>query len=60
MYSETIKEVKKMNEIENLRILVDSVARKITGQVEHGDLEGLKSLLWNVPTNILADFIKEG
>ncbi len=48
-----------LNEIENLRILVDMAAKKIAAQVEKGNLDELKTLLWNVPTNILADFIQD-
>ncbi len=48
-----------LNEIENLRILVDSVAKKIAIEIEQGNLDGLKNLLWNVPVNVLADFLKE-
>ncbi len=47
------------DEIENLIILVDATAKKLADQVEQGKLDGLKSLLWNVPVNILADFLKE-
>ncbi len=48
-----------LNEIENLRILVDTAAKKIAAQVEKGSLDELKSLLWNVPTNILVDFTRD-
>lgn len=47
------------NEIDKLRILVDAVAKKVASQVKQDELDGLKGLLWNVPTNILADFVKE-
>ena len=45
-------------EIENLRILVDTVANKVANQVKKDKLDGLKGLLWNVPTDILAEFAK--
>ena len=45
-------------EIDNLRILVDMVAKKIAIQVKRDELDSLKEMLWNVPTNILAEFLK--
>ena len=44
------------NEIEKLRILVDVVAKKIEGEVKADDTKGLKEMLWQVPTNILAEY----
>ena len=45
------------DDIENLRILVDSVAGKVAKQVKADNLKGLKEMLWNVPVNILAEFL---
>ncbi len=45
-------------EIFNLRVLVDAVAQKVVVQVKRNDLSGLKELLWEVSTNLLAEFLK--
>lgn len=46
-----------LNDIENLRILVDAVTKKLADQVKANNLKGLKEMLWNVPVNILAEFL---
>ncbi len=47
------------DEIRNLNILVDVVAKRIEHEIKEGDTKALKELLWNVPTNILAQYAKE-
>lgn len=43
-------------EIRNLQALVDVVANKIKQEVKKNDTKGLKELLWQVPTVILAEY----
>lgn len=47
------------NEIEKLRILVDVVAKRIERDIKAGNTDTLKELLWNVPTVILSQYVKE-
>ena len=46
-------------EIRNLEILVNLVARKIEAEIKAGSTKTLKELLWTVPTNILAEYAKD-
>lgn len=46
-------------EIRNLGILVDVVAKRIEREIKAGNTRTLKELLWQVPTNILAEYAKE-
>ncbi len=45
-------------EIKRLQMLVDTAATIAVGQIRDGNNSGLKELLWNVPTNLLMDFIE--
>ncbi len=47
-----------LDEIGNLRVLVDMVAKRITEQIKCDEVGGLKEMLWYVPTNVLAEFVK--
>ena len=47
-----------MSEIEDMAVLVNVVALRIEKEVKAGDVKALKELLWNVPTNILAQYAK--
>ena len=46
-------------EIRNMGVLVDVVANKIRQEIERGNTEGLKEMLWAVPVNILAEYAKD-
>ncbi len=47
------------DEIRNLGILVDVVAKRVEAEIKRGNTQILKELLWNVPTNILTLYAKE-
>lgn len=46
-------------EIQNLGTLVDAAAKRLEAEIKAGDSKALKELLWQVPTAILADYVKE-
>ena len=46
-------------EIQNLDTLVGLVAKKIEAEIKAGNTERLTTLLWEVPTNILAEHAKD-
>ncbi len=47
------------DEIRNLGALVDIVAGRVVREVKEGSDKSLKELLWNVPTNILATYVRD-
>ncbi|KKM02795.1 hypothetical protein LCGC14_1780820 [marine sediment metagenome] len=47
------------DEIRNLDTLVNLVAGRVVREVKEGSDKSLKELLWNVPTDILATYVRE-
>lgn len=44
--------------LEDLSALVDTVSLRLEGEIKKGNTRTLKELLWNVPQNILSEYIK--
>ncbi|KKL21483.1 hypothetical protein LCGC14_2445030 [marine sediment metagenome] len=47
------------DDIRNLDTLVNLVAGRVVREVKEGSDKSLKELLWNVPTNILANYARD-
>jgi len=46
-------------EIENLDTLVDLAVKKLLKEIQEGNTTELTTLLWHIPANILAEYVKE-